>query len=159
MKQLKNGFTFKQITGFVKDLFLRYNIGVMEKALNNENYRFLTRAQIREMQNHGIRFGPHTVHHVNLAYENANDAEQEIVQSKQELERITQEECVSFCYPFGKSGYTPAMETIVRKHGFLLGFSLQAGMNDSDANPLLLNRFSIGHSSHIEQILWNIIKQ
>lgn len=63
----------------------------------------LTPAQISEMQASGlIEFGAHSLHHVNLSQCNDVQAQTEITGSKQRVEQLTGQPCMSFAYPFGR---------------------------------------------------------
>jgi peptidoglycan/xylan/chitin deacetylase (PgdA/CDA1 family) len=63
----------------------------------------LTPAQITEMQASGlIEFGAHSLHHVNLSQSDAAQAQAEITGSKQRVEQLTGQPCMSFAYPFGR---------------------------------------------------------
>lgn len=63
----------------------------------------LTPEQIKIMQaSHLIEFGAHSVSHINLAQAPTEQAQQEIQQSKQQVEQLTGQPCYSFAYPFGR---------------------------------------------------------
>lgn len=63
----------------------------------------LTPAQISQMQGSGlIEFGAHSLHHVNLSQCDDVQAQAEISGSKQRIEQLTGQPCVSFAYPFGR---------------------------------------------------------
>ena len=63
----------------------------------------LTPPQISEMQASGlIEFGAHSLHHINLSQADAAQAQAEIMGSKERVEQLTGQPCVSFAYPFGR---------------------------------------------------------
>lgn len=63
----------------------------------------LTLAQISQMQASGlIEFGAHSLHHVNLSQCDDVQAQAEITGSKQRIEQLTGQPCMSFAYPFGR---------------------------------------------------------
>jgi peptidoglycan/xylan/chitin deacetylase (PgdA/CDA1 family) len=63
----------------------------------------LTPEQIKIMQASGlIEFGAHSMNHVNLTQVSEAQAQQEILQSKQQVEQLTDQPCESFAYPFGR---------------------------------------------------------
>lgn len=72
--------------------------------------------EIREI---GERFdiGGHTYHHVRLPRVSIEEAEKEIVESKNRLEKITGRELLSFCYPYGK--FNDQIISIVKEAGFI----------------------------------------
>lgn len=88
-------------------IFLATQIEAIEK-LNPE--------QIREMSNSGvIEFGAHTQHHVNLLKTPDQEAFNEILRSKQDVEAIVGH-CPSFAYPFGR--YNERHQQMVKEIGF-----------------------------------------
>jgi len=63
----------------------------------------LSSAQIATMQASGlVEFGAHSLHHINLSQANAAQAQAEIMGSKERVEQLTGQPCVSFAYPFGR---------------------------------------------------------
>lgn len=93
--------------------------------------QFLTQAQIREMALQGMEFGAHTVNHPILALEQDDVAFAEIVQSKQQLEEILQQQVVSFAYPNGQYGrdFSERHQAMVAAAGFHYAVSTNAGSN------------------------------
>lgn len=71
------------------------NTSVLSNLLNEK--------QILEMQSSGlIEFGSHTLSHVNLSKIDDVQLEKELIESKNEIEKITNKECEAFAYPYGK---------------------------------------------------------
>src|SRR5579859_3471960 len=58
--------------------------------------------QIREMDEHGIEFGAHTCSHPRLDGLSAEDAEREILGSKQAVEERLERSVRHFAYPYGR---------------------------------------------------------
>lgn len=58
--------------------------------------------EIKEMANNGIDFGAHTVNHPNLLELTLEQAENEIVDSKKEIEARLGKNIMCFAYPYGK---------------------------------------------------------
>src|SRR6202165_4705738 len=63
---------------------------------------YVTRAQVVEMDRGGIQIASHTVHHPNLAGMSYGSAMNELVQSKQWLEKLVGHPVLDFAYPSGK---------------------------------------------------------
>ena len=57
--------------------------------------------EIKEMAENGIAFGAHTVNHPNLLELTREQAEDEIVDSKKEIEAYLGKEIICFAYPYG----------------------------------------------------------
>lgn len=159
LKFLKKGFSFSDIDEAVRHICDHLGFPHFNIIEDNEDYRFLTWNNVREMAASGISFGAHTVNHVNLINEDIEKAKWEIRASKDEIENQLGRECIAFCYPFGRSGYNSTMEEILKKEGFRFSFQLGGKLNDRNTNPLLLNRIPLGWEAKKEDILWHILRE
>ncbi|MEZ6120100.1 MAG: polysaccharide deacetylase family protein [Pirellulaceae bacterium] len=63
--------------------------------------RMLTWNQVRQMQQHHIEFGAHTVSHPLMAYVTMEEARRQMVESKRTIEEQLQVPVRSFCFPSG----------------------------------------------------------
>lgn len=105
----------------------------------------LTAAQIREMADHGVAFGAHTVTHPILSALSPKAAATEIAVSKAHIEEMTGREAIAFAYPNGRAGdFTADNVAAVRTCGFRCGVTTLHGANDSARDPLLLRRIGLG---------------
>lgn len=78
--------------------------------------RMMTADELRELAGLGWEIGGHTVTHPDLARLGRDECVAEMAAGKEELERITGTEVVSFAYPFGH--YGPAAVEAARAVGF-----------------------------------------
>jgi peptidoglycan/xylan/chitin deacetylase (PgdA/CDA1 family)/glycosyltransferase involved in cell wall biosynthesis len=85
----------------------------------------LTDAQCREMLGHGMDFGAHTLHHVNLPGVSHVTAKREIEESKQLLEHRLQYEITSLAYPYG--AVNEEIKALTRAAGFTFGVATDSG--------------------------------
>ena len=77
----------------------------------------LTPEQISQMQASGlIEFGAHSLHHINLSQADTTQAHTEIMGSKECVEQLTGQACVSFAYPFGR--FNQQTVDLVKAAGF-----------------------------------------
>lgn len=159
LKRLKNGLNLSQVNDAVFEICKHLGFPDLNVIEDNEDYRFLTWEQVKEMTAYGISFGAHTVNHPNLTYEDIERAVWEIQTSKQEVESQLGRECIVFCYPFGRSGYNGTMEGLLKDAGFRFSFQLGGELNVRNTNPLLLNRIPLGWESKKEDILWHILRK
>jgi peptidoglycan/xylan/chitin deacetylase (PgdA/CDA1 family) len=105
----------------------------------------LTTAQIREMADHGVAFGAHTVSHAILSALSPEAAASEISVSKAHIEQLTGREATAFAYPNGRAGdFTDANVSAVRACGFRCGVTTIHGANAPTRNPFLLRRIGLG---------------
>lgn len=97
--------------------------------------------QIEEMAGNGVRFGAHTVSHLNLGHASTATIEKEIVESKREIENRIGAEVKGFAYPYGQDldAYRRA-EPILAANGFSHACTAVPGVNDADSNLLALLR-------------------
>ena len=102
-----------------------------------EEKSLLSWQQIKELAGRGIDFGSHTVTHRDLTSLTLSDAEQEIVESKQEVERRTGQAADFFCYPYGR--WNPAARSLVSRH-FFAACSTAAGPVQPDSDRFALPR-------------------
>lgn len=109
----------------------------------------LSVAQIQEMQASGLcEFGAHTLNHVNLSQLDEHQANEEIIKSKQKIERITQTECRSFAYPFGR--YTDRTVELVKAAGFDSAVTVKKGI-EAIRDPYRIKRISVLGKTNIVQ--------
>lgn len=91
----------------------------------------LGEAEIREMLQSGlVEFGAHTIHHVHLPQLADAEAEDEILQSKHRVEKLTGKPCTTFAYPFGQ--FTSRDIDILQRNGFARAFTCERGIPDAD---------------------------
>jgi peptidoglycan/xylan/chitin deacetylase (PgdA/CDA1 family) len=103
---------------------------VEEKSLMNWQ-------QIRELAAQGVHFGAHSVTHRDLTSLSVGDAEQEMIESKREVERKISQTVEFFCYPYGR--WDPALRNLASRH-FSGACSTAAGAVEPDADPFALPR-------------------
>jgi peptidoglycan/xylan/chitin deacetylase (PgdA/CDA1 family) len=86
--------------------------------------------------------GSHSHSHFPLGKLNKDEILFELEFSKKYLEEVTISKIESISYPYGTSeACTQEVLNIAAKAGYSCGFSTTKGINDSNANKLLLNRF------------------
>jgi len=102
-----------------------------------EQASLLTWQQIKELTGQGIHFGSHTVTHRDMTSLSVRDAEQEILESKQAIERSSGQVVEFFCYPYGR--WNPALRNLASKY-FSGACSTAAGVVEPEADPFALPR-------------------
>ena len=80
----------------------------------------MTSDQVKSLHSHGMEIGAHTVNHPILSALDDKEAEWEIVESRNRLERLVGDGVRSFAYPNGRPlrDYLPKHVTMVREAGF-----------------------------------------
>jgi peptidoglycan/xylan/chitin deacetylase (PgdA/CDA1 family) len=111
----------------------------------------------------GIQIGAHTVTHPILACLTSDEARDEIVRGKRELEEIIQEPVTLFAYPNGRPNRDYNAETValVREAGFDAAVTTTWGAATSQADPFQIPRFtpwdrdSLRFRLRLAQNLWS----
>lgn len=104
----------------------------------------LDSAQVRALHTAGMGIGAHTVSHPILARSTPDAARREIADGRAQLEALIGERVALFAYPNGKaaSDYRREHVDMVRELGFDAALSTNWGVNDADADPYQLARFT-----------------
>ncbi len=107
-------------------------------ALDLERASFMDWKQVREMSNHGITFGSHTVNHVILPFEESATAEAELTASQQQLAEQLGHEVKDFAFPNG--GFDDRTLALVRAAGYHVAVTTRGGAVRPDTDPLRIPR-------------------
>jgi peptidoglycan/xylan/chitin deacetylase (PgdA/CDA1 family) len=105
---------------------------------------FVDPAQVRKLDQAGMDIGAHTRHHVDLLQLSGSALDSEVGGSRRDLEKVLGHPVYSFAYPFGRFG--PATLAAVRRAGFLMAFTTQAGTVESTSSPLTMPRIHVGRA-------------
>jgi peptidoglycan/xylan/chitin deacetylase (PgdA/CDA1 family) len=121
------------------------NTSVLSKLLNEK--------QILEMQNSGlIEFGSHTLSHVNLSKIDSVQLEKELIESKKEIEKITNKECEAFAYPYGK--FDDKIVKAVKNAGYKNATVVKRGLFEKNNDVFTIKRVGIlGTESFVDFLL------
>lgn len=98
----------------------------------------MSAVQKQEMAAAGIEFGAHTMNHARLTELDAEQAFQEIAESRKALQALTGQDVLSFAYPYG--AYTPEIKALVAKAGFRYGVVISGGGLDWEEDLLEIFR-------------------
>jgi len=137
---IKNIFNFA-IPDVFKSKLVDY---IFKKIITKNNTAFakniyLKKSHIIEMNSDKMHFGTHSSSHLWLGKNTKIKQERDIKKSIYDLQRILgKNEILSICYPFGS--YNKETIQIVKKLGFLFGFSNKYGKINSNTN---FNRYTI----------------
>lgn len=103
--------------------------------------QMMTWEQVREMAQHGIEFGGHSVTHPLLIYEDDATVEREIRGCREVLERELGRKVRSFAYPNGD--WDDRVRDAVRRAGFECAFTTESGWHDLRSDPYTIRRITI----------------
>jgi len=97
--------------------------------------------EVREMHEHGIRFGAHTLDHPILSRVDENEARRQIRDSKARIEEEVGSTVVEFAYPNGREAdFTADTKRVLAEEGFRAAVTTVDGPNDMSSDPLTLRR-------------------
>jgi peptidoglycan/xylan/chitin deacetylase (PgdA/CDA1 family) len=115
------------------------------KGTNPPTHRILTQKECVELaQAEQIEIGAHTIHHPPLTSMPSASQRNEILGSKQELEKLLKQPVLSFSYPFGKQkDYGPEAIALVQEAGFSVACCNESGVVNSRTDPFQLPRIHI----------------
>ena len=111
-----------------------------------KKYPGMNREDLKAMCNMGFDIGAHTLSHPNLLQIPLNRAQNEISESRKQLEQILQQEVTYFAYPGGKRGihYNNAVKEMVAAAGYELCCTTNRGRNSLRSFDMLeINRITV----------------
>lgn len=142
----------RMISDSDKDLFLtelskKLMVDIFKQTTGD--FQPLTWEQVIEMKQNNIDFGSHTCSHPILSEVDAMELENEVVNSKNEIERKLNTETISFCYPNGQpDDINCDVIDRVRKAGYKCAVTTIKGANcKRKTNKFMLKRKSISKDS------------
>jgi peptidoglycan/xylan/chitin deacetylase (PgdA/CDA1 family) len=115
-----------------------------ETNLDGIPLKMLAWRDILEMSQNNVTMGAHTVRHRDLTKVTIEEARDEIVKSKQEIESNTGRDVQYFAYPHGK--WNEQTDALLRSIGFRGAFTTRLGVALRGDTSFLLNRISIDRS-------------
>ena len=138
-----NALPVLQKYGFKATVYLvpHYEYNSWEKFEDEKFDKLLSKEQILKMQEGMlIEFGSHTLNHKNLLTISKQEAEIEIKKSKVEVEKIIDQKCKAFAYPYGK--YNEASIQMVEDSGYSSATVVKRGFFEAN-DPFEIKRVGI----------------
>lgn len=115
---------------------------------------YVTWEEARAMQAAGIELGGHTVSHAILSKLAPDEAEREIREGRESLERNLGREIQTFAYPWGRRwDFDEAAERAVTRAGFQTAVTMHAGTNRPDTPPTRLHRLAIDENAKLHLLV------
>lgn len=101
---------------------------------------FLTSDQLQSISNAGFEIGSHTLTHERLNHADGFTIRKEIVESKEQLEKLTGKPCSCFAYPFGGLADISKLALDVSKKNYKYVFSSVRGSDLFTFDGQVINR-------------------
>lgn len=111
----------------------------------------MTLPEWRQWHEAGMDVGSHTRHHADLTALSDAEAQQEIQQSKLELENAIGCEVRHFCYPYGR--YSDVHAQMAQASGYVTATTTHRGRAQSGDNLYRLKRIMVARATHAIQFI------
>lgn len=138
--------------GFTATVFLPTAF-IGDGAISFKGKRCLTWAEVRELKQHGIDFGSHTVTHPQLRQLSAPDIRREVTDSRQTIEEKLGGAVDSFAYPYAfpqaDSDFTKRLRDGLRQAGYKNGVCTIVGRANRTSEPLFMERLPVNSCDDI----------
>ena len=109
-------------------------------------FQIMTWGQARQMAEHGIAFGSHTVNHPILTRLGSEEMHEELRVSKETIEHELKTRCDFFAYPNGSDNdYNPRIIESLRALGYRSACTQSFGSNRPGSDSFLLKRIGVGN--------------
>ena len=124
-----------------------HHTGIAEKPLMTiENWRVWLDA--------GMEVGSHTRTHADLTKLKPNEAADEIIESKRQLEEALMCEVRHFCYPYGR--FAEEHRHTVQQTGYVTAVTTQRGRATQTDDPVTLPRVLVARATNLLQFFMKI---
>ncbi|MCX8031543.1 MAG: polysaccharide deacetylase family protein [Thermodesulfovibrionales bacterium] len=125
---------------------------IMKTNVHKEKVPFCTWEEIKEMINSGyVRVASHTKNHIDLSQDNC-DLNEEIIQSKDIIEKITSQKVDTFIFPYGK--FSNKSLSFTKKHYKYLmriGSALNRDWNNKNNILYRINGEKLNNINHLKK--------
>lgn len=116
--------------------------------------RYVTHAQVVQMDRAGIEIASHTVDHANMGTTNVGYITYEIVQSKYWLERLVGHAVTDFAYPSGRYSYVSIQ--LLSQYGYDTAVIEDGSSLHSLANRYIWGRVRVGGGESLQDFAANL---
>jgi len=141
---------FKDAWPLMKKYNAKGTFFIITSKIGKDEY--MTKEQIKELSDAGNEIGSHSVTHPNLATTKGKTLENEIVQSRADLEGIISRPVVSFCYPAGK--YNDDTINAIKSAGYKMAVTTRSSTGIVQLDSLFtISRHRISQSMNLEALL------
>ena len=110
--------------------------GITQRPLMNKT-------EIKSWLEMGMDIGANTKTHADLTAISKLEAQKEIIDCKNDLEKIYKIKVTDFCYPFGR--INDSVCNMTKDSGYLSATSMKRGRVNSKSNRFILSRIPINH--------------
>lgn len=112
---------------------------------------YMDQLEIKKLADAGNEIGSHTVSHPDLANLSGAKVKTEVEQSKTDLEKMTGQKIISFCYPAGK--FSPEVEKAVAAAGYKIAVTTVKWQPFSTDKPFEVPRYRVNPGTSLKNLL------
>ncbi len=109
--------------------------------------------QVRELEQHGINFGSHTVNHIQLWKADRNAVQSELWDSKAMIERQTGKVVETFCYPYWfpeqDRAFVARIKEVLTESGYLCSTGTRIGTTHRSEEGMIFKRVPVNSGDDI----------
>jgi peptidoglycan/xylan/chitin deacetylase (PgdA/CDA1 family) len=142
----QHGFPVLERFGFTATMFLP-TASIADQPLIFNRRECMTWSDVRDLQQHGISFGSHTVSHPQLRGLNRERIRDEILKSRETIENKTGSVVDSFAYPYAfpqtDEPFKAMLRETLEEGGYRYGVCTQIGRAGATSDPLFLERIPV----------------
>lgn len=115
-----------------------------------KRFPLMTKAEVQELINSGlVEIGGHTSHHLNMPSIDREILKEDLISSKEKLEKLTGEKLVSFAYPWGNNDNKS--RELVKELGYSFAVSTESGTACFSDDLYEIQRIGIYSKDDIEK--------
>ncbi|MFW6253359.1 MAG: polysaccharide deacetylase family protein [Chitinivibrionales bacterium] len=135
---------FKQFSPERREEHIQHLQSLLGVPPKRERRLMLNWDEVRYMQKAGIEFGSHTVSHPILSHLTDEQIDQEVADSKREIETQIDTPVESFAYPNGRlCDFDERVIGALKNHGYKSAVTTCDSANDATVDPFVLSRESV----------------
>lgn len=135
----------------------RYGFKSTLFIITADSERRLTWAELAEMKAAGMDIASHSYTHRELGGMTPPQQAEEIVKSKEALDRNLKQDTRYFCFP--NSSYSQETLRLLKEKGFTLAVTTEPGWAKPSDSPLALKRIWVGNSVDIHHFIERLTKE
>lgn len=151
-------FPMMQEVGFNGTVFLVANhlggLNEWDIKIGDVSHPLMSKETVLQLHAKGVEFGSHTQSHTRLTSDSDELQAQEILGSREILERELGITIDTFCYPYGS--YNDLSVRLVKQAGYRFATTCDKGLNNGSEDPSKLKRIAIRNDTSLPVFVYKL---